>query len=118
MFTLFAILVHVLVPVSRETFLFGLNNRLLFVQPRMNGFMAPFVRVVPGIICCRILLNLRQAATPRGPSTILKSTILQFATAPEQEMNQAETVQLEIYSVRNKENSRHQADGDFVEGHS
>jgi len=49
---------------------------------------------------------------------ILKSIILQFATAPEQEMNQAETVQLEIYSARNDENSRRQASGDFVEGRS
>jgi len=81
--------------------------------------MVALSRVVHSIICCRILLNLRQAATPRGPSTILESISLQFATPPEQETNQVETIQLETYGARGDGmNSRQQVDEDFVEGHS
>jgi len=72
-------------------------------------------RVVHSIVCCRILLNLRQAATPRGPSTILESISLQFAVAPEQETNQVEAIQLETRGMRDdEENYRQQADKDFV----
>jgi len=81
--------------------------------------MIGFSRVVHSIVCCRILLNLRQAAIPRGPSTILKSISLQFAVAPEEETNQVETIQPETYGTRDdEENSRQQADEEFVEGHS
>jgi len=81
--------------------------------------MITFSRVVHSIVCCRILLNLRQAATPRGPSTILESISLQFATPPEQETNQVETIQLETYGARGDgRNSLQQVDEDFVEGHS
>jgi len=85
----------------------------------LNGLMVAFSRVIHSIVCCRILLNLRQAATRRGPSTILGSISFQFAIAPGQETNQVERIQLEARGVRNdEEDSRQQADEDFVEGHS
>jgi len=69
-------------------------------------------------VCCRILLNLRQAATPRGPSTVLESISLQFAIAPEEETNQVEAIQLETYGARDDEEiSRQQADENLVEEH-
>jgi len=81
--------------------------------------MVAFSRIVHSIVCCRILLNLRRVATPRGPSTILKSINLQFATAPEQETNQAETIQFETHGARDdEEDYRQQADEEFVQGHS
>jgi len=83
-----------------------------------DDLMVTFSRVVHSIVCCRILLNLRQAAIPRGASTILESISLQFAVAPE-ETNQVETIQFEMYGARDdEENSCQQADEDFVEGHS
>ena len=89
------------------------------MQYILDDIMVALSRVVHSIICCRILLNLRQAATPRGPSTILESISLQFATPPEQETNQVETIQLETYGARGDGmNSRQQVDEDFVEGHS
>jgi len=95
------------------------DNRSLFVQYMLGELMVAFSRVVHSIVCCRILLNLRQAATPRGPSTILESISLQFAAPPEQETNQVETIQLETYSVRGDgKNSCQQADEEFAEGHS
>jgi len=85
----------------------------------LDDLMVGFSRVVHSIVCCRILLNLRQAAIPRGPSTILESISLQFAVAPEQETNQVETIQLEARGMRDdEENYRQQADEDFVEGHN
>jgi hypothetical protein len=51
-------------------------------------------RVSHSIICCRILLNLKQAATPENTSTGV-STGLAFRTSPGEQTNQAETVQLE-----------------------
>jgi len=80
--------------------------------------MAAVSRVVHSIVCCRILLNLRQAATPRGPSTILKSITLQFAT-PEQEMNQAEMIQFETGGARgDEEDYPQQADEELGQGRS
>jgi len=82
----------------------------------LGDLLVAFSRVVHGIVCCRILLNLRQAATPRGSSTILKSIGLQFAVAPGQGASLAETIQLETFAVRDDgESSCQQADGEFVE---
>jgi len=60
--------------------------------------MSAPVRVVHSIISCRILLNLRRAASPRDGSTVIRSTSLAFATAPESETNQADTMRLEVWS--------------------
>ena len=84
----------------------------------LSGLMVAFSRVIHSIVCCRILLNLRQAATPRGPSTVLESISLQFAIAPEEETNQVEAIQLETYGARDDEEiSRQQADENLVEEH-
>ena len=69
--------------------------------------MAASTRVVHSIVCCRILLNLRQAADRRDTSTEL-STGLAFATSPEQHTNQAETIGLE--GLSDEEDPRPQAD--------
>jgi len=85
----------------------------------LGNFMVASSRVVHSIVSCRILLNLRQAATPGGSSTILGSISLQFATLPDQETNRVETLQLETYGARDdEENYRQQADNDLVEGHN
>jgi len=84
----------------------------------LGNLMVASSRVVHSIVSCRILLNLRQAATPRGSSTVLGSISLQFATPPDQETNQVAAIQLETYGARDEENSRQRADNDLVEGHS
>ena len=85
----------------------------------VKDIMVASSRVVHSIVCCRILLNLRQAATPRGPLTIIESISLQFAAAPEQETDQAETIQLETRGAQNDEEDSYQrADEEFVRGHS
>lgn len=58
--------------------------------------MAASTRVIHSIVCCRILLNLRRAAERRDSSTEM-STRLAFATTPEQQTGQAETIGLEGY---------------------
>ena len=70
--------------------------------------MAASARVVHSIVCCRILLNLRQAADRRDDSTEM-STALAFATTPQQQTNQAETIGLEGPSE--EEDPRLQVDG-------
>jgi len=89
------------------------------VHPVLNGFMVPIVRVMHSIICCRILLNLRRAASLRDPSTNPRTMSLAFATSPGQEMGQTETDHFEMPGARNdEEDLRHQADGeDFVAEH-
>ena len=50
---------------------------------------------------------------------MLGSISFQFAIAPGQETNQVERIQLEARGARNdEEDSRQQANEDFVEGHS
>jgi len=60
--------------------------------------MSAPVRVVHSIVCCRILLNLRRAASPRDGSMVIRSINLAFATDPEPETNQADTIRLEVRS--------------------
>ena len=76
--------------------------------------MAASTRVLHSIVCCRILLNLRQAAGRRG-SVPEMSTGLAFATAPGQQTNHAETIRLETYGTRSdEENSRWEADASRI----
>ena len=82
----------------------------LSTQPQYSGLMAASTRVLHSIVCCRILLNLRQAASTRSTTTEV-STGLAFATSPIQQTNPAETVQLEAYGVGDEEDSRRQAGG-------
>ena len=87
------------------------------MQPELGNLVVSFGRVAHSIVCCRILLNIRRAASPRGPLTILRSIGLQFATALEQETDQAETIRLETDLARDgEENPREQVDEDFVAG--
>jgi len=112
--SLSAILVHLLVPVSRATSRSTRTRQpLTFVQSALSGLMVPLSRVVHSIVCCRILLNLRQAASPRGPLTIVRSIGLAFPSAPGQE-----TIQLEMHNARNgEEDFPRQADEGFIAGH-
>ena len=72
--------------------------------------MAASTRVVHSIVCCRILLNLRQAAERRDSSTEM-STGLAFATTPEQQTGQAESIGLEGYgALGDEEDTRRQVD--------
>jgi len=67
--------------------------------------MVGSVRVIHSIVCCRILLNLRRAASPKGGSVTARTISLAFATAPEPERNQVDTIQLDsaVYGVRSDE---------------
>jgi len=69
----------------------------LLAPPQFSGFIASYVRVAHSIICCRILLNIRRAASPRGASTVMRS--LAFTNAPGQRTSQAGTIRSEIHSV-------------------
>lgn len=54
------------------------------------------------IVCCRIILNLRQAASHRNDSTTVPAGLV-FATSPGQQTDQADTMQLEAFGVRSGE---------------
>ena len=58
--------------------------------------MSAPIRVVHSIVSCRILLNLRRAASPRDGSTAIRSISLTFAPAPEPETNLVDTIRLEV----------------------
>jgi len=60
--------------------------------------MSAPVRVAHSIFCCRILLNLRRAASPKDGSIVIRTISLSFATPPEPETNQADTTRLEVRS--------------------
>jgi len=93
------------------------DNRGLFVQSELGDVMVAFYRVAGSTACCRVLPNLRQAASPRGPSMILGSINPTSATAPGEETNKAETIRFETHGARNDEgNSCQQADEYFVVG--
>jgi len=83
----------------------------------LDDLMVALSRVFHSIVCCRILLNLRQAGTPRGASTILESINLQFATLPERETDRDEVIQLEAHDTRNDEEDSRQQDEEFARGH-
>jgi len=68
--------------------------------------MAASARVIHSIVCCRILLNLRRAADRRDSSTEM-STGLAFATTPDQQTGQAETIQLEGCATLGDEEDPH-----------
>ena len=73
--------------------------------------MAASTRVLHSIVCCRILLNLRRAAAWGSHSTEA-STALAFATAPEQQTNQAEVTRFGAYGTRSdEEDTRWEAGG-------
>jgi len=73
----------------------------------LGDLMFAFSRVVHSIVCCRILLNLRRAASPRDGLAVIRTTGLVFAAAPEPETNQADTAQLGGYDVGSCEEGSH-----------
>jgi len=83
----------------------------------LDDLMVALSRVVHSIVCCRILLNLRQAGTPRGASTILESINLQFATLPERETDRGEVIQLEAHDTRNDGGDSRRQDEELARGH-
>ena len=64
--------------------------------------MASLTRVVHSIVCCRVLLNLRQAAAPDHTSAEMSHS-LAFASPPGQQTSQPESAQLEAYEPRRGE---------------
>ena len=74
------------------------------------------VRVVHGIICSRIILDLRQAASP-GDTFLTVSTGLIFAAPPWQRTNPTDMVLFETGGAQNEnENFQGQTDEDFAVG--
>jgi len=83
--------------------------------PQYNGIMSPVVRAVHSVLCCRILLNIKQAASKAYILPSERPTSIEFATPPRQGTNQAETIRLEVYDRPSTEEDffRHE-DRDFV----
>ena len=80
-------------------------------QSQYNGFMALFTRVVHSIVCCRILLNLKQAAEWRGDLPDVPASGIVFAAAPKQQTNQTDMSRFETFGTRSgEEGHRLQAD--------
>ena len=75
------------------------------------------VRAVHGIVCSRIILNLRQAASSGDASPTL-STGLIFAASPWLRTNPADTVSVEMGSTHNDNEPelRKQTDENFAVG--
>ena len=67
---------------------------------RDNGFMALFARVANNIVCCRILLNPRQAAEWRDDLPDIQASGIVFAAAPGRQTNRTEMSRLEASGTR------------------
>ena len=67
--------------------------------------MAASTRIIHSIICCRILLNLRQAARGRDTSIDAPSGLV-FATSGDQQIAQSEIILTEREDVRRDEENR------------
>ena len=68
--------------------------------------MTSATRICHSITCCRILLNLKQAATPKGYSTTVSKDI-DFVIPPgEGQSDQAETLPLEACDTGDDEENR------------
>ena len=81
----------------------------------MRFVLVLMLRVVHGIVCSRIILNLRQASSSEEDAHPVLSTGIMFEAPPLQRTNQTETLLLEIRSIRNNnEDPREQIDEDFV----
>lgn len=78
--------------------LFGISLSSILVlalaPSEYGGLMGASTRVFHSIVCCRILLNLRQVGTPKSTSTEV-STGLAFASTVGQQANNPETIGLE-----------------------
>jgi len=87
----------------------------MLAPPVFNGITPPVLRVTYCILCCRILLNIKGAASRAWDPTIDGLISHAFAATPGQGTNQAETIQLEICGAGSVEGDscRHE-DRDFV----
>jgi len=82
--------------------------------PQYGAIMTPATRTSHSIICCRILLNLKQAIAPKdiGHSTT-ESRGMDFALPPGEQSSQTEAFQLETRDTRDDEENR--GGGNFIE---
>ena len=75
--------------------------------------MALFTRVVHSIVCCRILLNLKQAADWRNDLPDVPASGIVFAAGPRQQTNQTEMSRLEAAGTRSDEEG-HRLEADEI----
>lgn len=66
--------------------------------------MAASTRVIHSIVCCRILLNLKQAAKPKDTSAKVTSDLV-FGAPPDQQTSELETVLSGVRSTQIDEES-------------
>ena len=76
--------------------------------------MALFTRVVHSIVCCRILLNLKQAAEWRGDMPDVPASGIVFAAGPGQQTNQIEMSRLEASGTRSDEEGHRLQAGEIL----
>jgi len=82
--------------------LFAVTLSVILIQAVGPGqitliMWGPF-RAIHSIICCRVVLNLRQVVTPQGPSE--GTTLSVFVAAPGGRTEGVETIQLDVYGAR------------------
>ena len=79
--------------------------------------MASLTRVAHSIVCCRILLNLKQAASWGSDLLDVPTRSIAFAAPPRQRTDQTEMGRLEASNTRNDEEGRRlQADVISLQG--
>ena len=79
--------------------------------------MASLTRVAHSIVCCRILLNLKQAASWGSDLPDVPTRSIEFAVPPRQQTDQTEMSRLEASNTQNDEEGRHlEADGISLQG--
>jgi len=76
---------------------------LALAPPPYSGLVPASIRVAHSIVCCRIILNLRQAASPGGTLVTTVASGLMFVNPPGQQTDQTETMQLEACGSRKDE---------------
>ena len=74
--------------------------------------MTLLTRIVHSIVCCRILLNLKQAADWRGDMPDVPASGIVFASAPKQ-TNQTEMSRFEASGTRSDEDG-HRLEADEI----
>jgi len=89
--------------------LFGLTLSAILIlalaPPQYGGLMAASTRVIHSIVCCRILLNLKQAAKPKDTSVKVTSDLV-FGALPGQQTSELGTVLSGARSTQIDEESR------------
>ena len=67
------------------------DNLTFFIQPQYSGLMGATTRVMHSIICCRVLLNLREAVKPDDTSVEVIASLV-FVSPIGQQTNQLQTI--------------------------